>query len=207
MQIFQHIVNYKLGTLEFWCFPATTTNSDSLDINLGIQQLSSILTQSTQSQSQTPQIKELSTTKLPSLKILVASPGSSVLLTDCYRSGFSQTSQYSIISYNDVENSGTRFTYAYRSYKGYKQTARRRDRDLGQCSERASTEASTYGVGVCHPPCRWMHSPSWKFSGPCSLGIFMKISSHRHDGFVTQSLTSLPFLQVRGRVRLKVLSF
>lgn len=40
------------------------------------------------------------------------------------------------------------------------------------------------GVGVCHPPSMWMHSPT---SEPHSLGIFMETSSHSHDWLLTPS--------------------
>ena len=40
---------------------------------------------------------------------------------------------------------------------------------------------------VYHLPSTWMLSPSRKLSKPCSLGIFMEASLHRHDWLLTQS--------------------
>ena len=43
------------------------------------------------------------------------------------------------------------------------------------------------GFGVHHPPSTWMCSPNWKLSEPHTLGIFMKVSSPRHDRLLTLS--------------------
>lgn len=45
-----------------------------------------------------------------------------------------------------------------------------------------STGASFGGIEV------WIYSPAWKLCEPCTLGIFMEASSHRHDQ------TLIPFL-------------
>lgn len=58
-----------------------------------------------------------------------------------------------------------------------------------------------------HPPSISVCSCSlaWKLSTPPTLGIFMEVSSHRHDQLLTQSPT--PFLSEEGGVGLKIPSF
>ena len=55
-----------------------------------------------------------------------------------------------------------------------------------------SGRALSTGAGVYHPPGMWMCSPTQKFSGPSTFGIFMEASSGRHDQLLTQCTTPLP---------------
>ena len=46
-----------------------------------------------------------------------------------------------------------------------------------------------HGFGVHPPPPRtWMCSPTWKLSVPCTVGVFMEVSSYRFDQLLIQSL-------------------
>lgn len=45
-------------------------------------------------------------------------------------------------------------------------------------NERASVPVV---LGLHYPPGLLMRPPIWKFSKPCTSGIFMKVSSCRHD--------------------------
>lgn len=70
-----------------------------------------------------------------------------------------------------------------------------------------STGVGPYGVGVHHPPSRWMGLSTPRLSKPLGLGCFKETSSYTHAQLLTPSPAPLPSPEKGGREGVKSPNF